>query len=391
MGGGDDAGDGAGGKKKKKKKKKPASAPILCGNDGARSAVVKYVPDDVWEKWLRAALDDNVDKALVDMPMEDRVKPPKPFWGYKYTGDLRPAFVTRQMRMPAHVMFPDYAEKSDGSSASERTGGLETPILEGEDLKTMRQACRYGREVLDIAARYLQAGVTGDEIDRVVFQACCDRKIYPSPLNYYRFPKSVCVSPNEVICHGIPDSRPIEEGDIVNLDISIYYKGFHSDLNETFFVGRCDDESHKLVKTAYCALQAACDQIKPGTLYRDLGNFIHAEATKTACSVVTTYCGHGVGKLFHGPPKVPHYRKNKAVGIMKPGHIFTVEPMINLGSDGGDRTWPDDWTAVTRNGKRSAQYEHTFLVTETGVDILTARHGTNPTKMPAFTPEMFQL
>merc|ERR1711972_498869 len=129
-------------------------------------------------------------------------------------------------------------------------------------------------------------------------------------------------------------------------DVSVFYKGFHSDLNETYFVGECDEASHNLVRASYEALQAACNLIKPGTMYRELGNAIHDVAVKYGCTSVPEFCGHGVGKLFHGPPDVPHYRKNKAVGVMKPGHVFTVEPMINLGKSGKDKTWPDDWTAV---------------------------------------------
>lgn len=145
------------------------------------------------------------------------------------------------------------------------------------------------------------------------------------------------------------------------------------------------------MSTAYNALYAAAAMIKPGTFYRDLGNAISTVASNAGCAVVTTYCGHGIGKLFHGAPQIPHYRKNKAVGLMKPGHVFTIEPMINIGNCGGDKTWPDNWTAVTKNGKRSAQFEHTFLVTETGVDILTKRHGTSATAMPAYDAKMFQL
>lgn len=280
------------------------------------------------------------------------------------------------------------AELGGSIGGSNRRGAI--PVLEGEDLATMREACRYGREVLDIAARYMRAGVTGDEIDRLVWQACADRKVYPSPLNYFNFPKSVCVSPNEVICHGIPDCRPLKDGDIVNLDVSIYHKGFHADLNETFFIGQCDEESQNLVRTAYNALLAASEMIRPGAYYRELGDVIHSTTVKGGCTVVPAYCGHGVGKLFHGPPDVPHYRKNKAVGVMRPGHVFTVEPMLNVGSNGGDKTWPDDWTAVSRDGKRSAQFEHTFLVTETGCELLTARVGTNCMAMPAFKVADFQ-
>jgi len=382
--------DGAKKKKKKKKKKKTGEEGMAAASgSGPKVRIATGGTDEEFAKWCEAALAATRNESE-NMSPEDRLKPPKAFWGHKYTGDLRPSFVTPQMKMPADIAAPDYANDPDGVAHSERQGPKEVPILEGEELKTMREACRLGREILDIAARFMREGVTGDEIDRIVYQACVDRKIYPSPLNYYRFPKSVCVSANEVICHGIPDCRPIREGDIVNLDVSICYKEYHSDLNETFLIGQVDEDGHRLVRTAYQALQAASKLIRPGTFYRDLGNVIHTEAAKNNCSVVTTYCGHGVGKLFHGPPKVPHYRKNKAVGIMKPGHVFTVEPMLNLGGNGGDKTWPDNWTAVTKDGNRSAQFEHTFLVTETGCEVLTMRPGTNITEMPEYTPEMLQ-
>jgi len=374
-------------KKKKRGKKKPAAGVV-----GTRAAVAHAVPDEEFAAWAERTLEATAN-GIKTMSREELMKPPKPFWGYSYSGSLRPAYVSPQMKMPEGTLMPDYATDPDGVAHSERGPNIpkEVPILEGKELATMREACRLGREVLDIASRYMRIGATGDEIDRIVWQACVDRKIYPSPLNYYRFPKSVCVSPNEVICHGIPDARPLEEGDIVNLDVSVYHEGFHSDLNETFFIGTCDEDAHRLVRTSYCALHAAAQMIRPGTFYRDLGNAIHAEAAKNNCAVVTTYCGHGVGQLFHGPPKVPHYRKNKAVGIMKPGHVFTVEPMINLGSNGGDKTWPDNWTAVTKDGKRSSQFEHTFLVTETGVEVLTGRVGTDRTAMPHYDPSTFQL
>merc|ERR1712056_154788 len=150
----------------------------------------------------------------------------------------------------------------------------------------MRKVCRLGREVLDIASGFMKAGVTGDEIDRIVWKSCKEKGLYPSPLNYAGFPKSVCVSPNEVICHGIPDCRPLQDGDIVNLDISVCYKGMHSDLNEMFFIGSCASESHALVSAAYSALKAAAQLIRPGTMYRDLGNAIQADAEKNECKVV---------------------------------------------------------------------------------------------------------
>ena len=238
----------------------------------------------------------------------------------------------------------------------------------------LRHACAMGREVLDIGSKALRPGVTTDEIDRIVHEASIERDCYPSPLNYYNFPKSVCTSVNEVICHGIPDYREIQDGDIVNLDVTTFNRGgYHGDLNETFCVGNVDEDGKKLIKTAFECLQNALAMVKPGTLYRDLGTKIHKTASAQKCSVVRTYCGHGIGSLFHTAPNVPHYHKNKAKGIMKKGHVFTVEPMINLGIP-GDRTWGDNWTAVTADGKRSAQFEHTVLVTDSGCEILTARN-----------------
>lgn len=153
--------------------------------------------------------------------------------------------------------------------------------------------------MLDIAGEAVRPGITCDEIDRIVHEATIERNAYPSPLNYHRFPKSVCTSVNEVICHGIPDMRPLEEGDICNIDISVYYNGYHGDLNETFFVGQCDEPSVRLVKAAYESLGAAIAMVRPGSLYRDLGHAINSVTSRAKCSIVTTYCGHGIGTLFH--------------------------------------------------------------------------------------------
>lgn len=237
----------------------------------------------------------------------------------------------------------------------------------------MRTVCRLGREVLDIAAASIRPGITTDELDEIVHNATIERNAYPSPLNYRGFPKSVCLSVNEVICHGIPDKRPVVEGDIINIDISIYFDGYHADLNETYPVGKIDDESARLIQVTQDCLNAAIALCKPGTLFRDLGKAIEPVAKAAGCAVVRTYTGHGVNDLFHGPPNyIPHYAKNKAVGTMKAGMTFTIEPMINLGTNGNDVHWPDNWTATTQDGRRSAQFEDTLLVTETGVEILTA-------------------
>jgi methionyl aminopeptidase len=214
------------------------------------------------------------------------------------------------------------------------------------------------------------------------------RNAYPSPLNYYEFPKSVCTSVNEVICHGIPDYTELKSGDIVNLDVSVFFNGYHGDLNETFFVGEVDADGRRLVKCAYETLAAAIDMVRPGTLYRDLGARIQEEAEAAGCSVVTTYCGHGIGRLFHTSPNVPHYARNKAKGSMEVGHIFTIEPMINLGQK-EDILWPDNWTAVTRDGSRSSQFEHTMVVTATGCELLTGRVD-EPSDRIVWTDDKFQ-
>ena len=270
----------------------------------------------------------------------------KSFEGYAYTGSLRKGFVAQQLKMDPSIPVPDHAHGGTPTMEVEEAHDRTIHIYSPEEIVKVRKVCQIAREVLDLCGKFLKAGVTGDQIDRLCYTACQDRGVYPSPLNYYEFPKTLCVSPNEVICHGIPDDRVIENGDIVNLDVSIYHDGYHADLNETFFIGEVDEDSQKLVRTAFDCLSLACDMIKPGTFYRDLGKVITKRANAAKCSVVKRYCGHGVGRLFHTTPQIPHYAKNKAIGIMKPGHIFTIEPMINLGPRGDDDTWPDNWTAV---------------------------------------------
>ncbi|KAJ2715309.1 Methionine aminopeptidase 1 [Coemansia spiralis] len=302
-----------------------------------------------------------------------------PFPQYRYTGELRPAYpLSPRREVPAGIQVPDYALRADGVSKLEQTyRNAQIAVMEGEELETMRHVCRLGREVLDAAARVIRPGITTDEIDRVVHEATIERGAYPSPLNYFGFPKSVCTSVNEVICHGIPDQRKLVEGDIVNIDISLYKDGLHTDMNKTYFVGKVSDESRLLVKTTRECLQKAIDMVKPGARYRDLGAAIEAHAKKHGFSVVRTYCGHGVGKMFHSAPNIPHYAMNKAIGVMKPGHVFTIEPMINAGRF-EDKMWRDNWTAVTADGSRSAQFEHVILVTEDGHEVLTRRLPTSP-------------
>jgi len=300
-----------------------------------------------------------------------------PWPGYKFTGRLRPAAQSDKRKVPGHIRRPDYADHAEGYPLSEMKlrGNTYIRSLDHDEIEQMRVACKLGREVLDEAAKAIAPGVTTDEIDRLVHEASIDRECYPSPLNYYQFPKSCCTSVNEVICHGIPDMRPLQNGDICNVDVTVYHRGFHGDLNETLFVGEVSEKAKNLViNTWECLEKSILECVKPGVKYREVGNVVQKHASSQGYSVVRSYCGHGIHKLFHCAPNVPHYAKNKAVGVMKPGHVFTIEPMISEGV-WGDTTWPDNWTSVTQDGKLSAQFEQTMIVTDAGVEVLTARPG----------------
>jgi len=198
-----------------------------------------------------------------------------------------------------------------------------------EDIDKMREVGIIARKALDLGHSLVRPGITTDEIDKAVYKFIIENDAYPSPLNYNHFPKSLCTSVNEIICHGIPDSRPLEEGDIVNLDVTVFKLGFHVDLNETYHVGKVSESSVFLVEKAYRGLEEAEKLLKPGTMYRELGNVIGKYIEEHGLSVTRSYCGHGLGNLFHSSPSIPHYRDNKAPGFMKVGHVFTIEPMIN--------------------------------------------------------------
>jgi methionyl aminopeptidase len=250
---------------------------------------------------------------------------------FEWTGPLRPYPISMMRMVPDDIEKPDWA--LDGIPKIEPNSDLQTrvEIKTPEQIERMREVCRISREVLDAAARIIRPGITTDEIDQVVHDATIAFGAYPSPLNYHFFPKSCCTSVNEVICHGIPDARQLEDGDIVNVDISVYYNGVHGDLNETYFVGNVDEASQHLVQSTYECLEKAISIVKPGVRFREVGDVISRHASMSGLSVVKSYCGHGIGELFHCAPNIPHYAKNKAVGIMKAGQTFTIEPMINAG------------------------------------------------------------
>ena len=301
--------------------------------------------------------------------------------GFKFTGPLRPypySFTGRR-EVPSEIKRPDYVKNSQGAPSAEfqRIADKQVPVCSPEEIELSRAACKIGREALDVAHRKIAVGVTTEEIDEAVREYIISQGAYPSPLGYYHFPRSCCTSINECICHGIPDTRPLQDGDIVNVDISCYKDGMHADLNETFLVGNVSESSRALVEATYDSLMKAIDYCKPGNMYREVGNIISGHVEPLGYSVVRSYQGHGTGRMFHQAPSVPHYAKNKAVGFMKPGHVFTIEPMINMGV-WKDLTWNDKWTSVTADGQRSAQFEHTILITEDGCEVLTARLDTSP-------------
>ena len=239
-----------------------------------------------------------------------------------------------------------------------------------EVIERMRRAGRVAAEVLAVTGSAVAPGVTTDELDVIAHEAYIARGAYPSTLNYHHYPKSICTSVNEVICHGIPDSRPLVGGDIVNLDITVYLDGMHGDCSGTYLVGDVDPDGRRLVQVARECLDLGIGAVRPGRPISDIGRAIEAHATRHGYGVVRAYCGHGIGESFHTALQIPHHFEAAARRIMEPGMTFTVEPMITEGT-WQDQLWDDGWTAVTADGKRSAQFEHTLVVTSGGAEILT--------------------
>jgi len=240
-----------------------------------------------------------------------------------------------------------------------------------EGVERIRAACRLAREVLDRVLEAAGPGVSTDELDELAHRLSVEAGAYPSPLNYGGFTRSLCTSVNEVVCHGVPSDRVLIDGDIVNCDVTVYLDGVHGDCSETVFVGPVDGAARRLVETTYECLLAGIEAVQPGRPISDIGRAIESIAHARGFSVVEAFAGHGIGEHFHMDPTVPHYFDATAITVMRPGMVFTVEPMLNEG--GHECTvLADGWTAVTVDGGRSAQFEHTLLVTEDGAEPLTA-------------------
>lgn len=250
-------------------------------------------------------------------------------------------------------------------------------IKNKEDIEYMRIAGKLAAEVLDYITPFVVPGVTTNRLDQLCYEYIVNvQQGYPAPLKYQPrpdcppYPKSICTSVNNEICHGIPSDKPLKNGDIVNIDVTVYKNGYHGDTSRMFHVGVVSNHAKRLCLITYECMWVGIDQIKPGNYFGDIGHAIEMHANKNGYSVVQEFCGHGVGKVFHEEPQVLHYGKRKTGEELVPGMIFTIEPMINQGRR-HVRFLPDGWTAVTKDRSLSAQWEHTILVTETGYEILT--------------------
>ncbi len=275
-----------------------------------------------------------------------------------------PGTVSPSRAVPSSIARPEYVGKPQPAPFT----GPE--VKDADTIERMRAAGRLAARALAEVAGHIAPGVTTDELDRIGHEYLCDHGAYPSTLGYRGFPKSLCTSVNEVICHGIPDSTVLRDGDIVNIDITAYLNGVHGDTDATYPVGEVDEESALLMERTRQALRRGIKAVKPGRAINVIGRVIESYARRFGYGVVREFTGHGIGTWFHSGLVIPHYDDPAATTIMEPGMTFTIEPMLNLGTHEWDM-WDDGWTVVTKDRRRSAQFEHTILVTDTGAEILT--------------------
>ncbi|MDQ7090184.1 MAG: type I methionyl aminopeptidase [Methylococcales bacterium] len=246
-------------------------------------------------------------------------------------------------------------------------------IKTADEIEKMRVAGKLAADVLDMIAPHVVAGISTNELNDICHDYMVNsQQTIPAPLNYKGFPKSICTSVNQQVCHGIPSEKKLKKGDIINIDITVIKAGYHGDTSQMFCIGQVTPFAKRLIEITREAMFLGIEQIKPGNHFGDIGYVIQKHAHKHRYSVVQEFCGHGVGKKFHEPPHVMHYGKMGTGELFKPGMIFTIEPMLNMGKR-QTKILKDGWTAVTKDRSLSAQWEHTILVTETGYDVLTLR------------------
>ncbi|EOA38026.1 hypothetical protein CARUB_v10009496mg [Capsella rubella] len=277
---------------------------------------------------------------------------------------LRRGRVSPRLLVPDHIPRPPYVESGVLPDISS-----EFQIPGPEGIAKMRAACELAARVLNYAGTLVKPSVTTNEIDKAVHDMIIEAGAYPSPLGYGGFPKSVCTSVNECMCHGIPDSRQLQSGDIINIDVTVYLDGYHGDTSKTFFCGEVDESFKRLVKVTEECLEKGIAVCKEGASFKKIGKRISEHAEKYGYNVVERFVGHGVGPVFHSEPLIYHYR-NDEPGLMVEGQTFTIEPILTIGTT-KCVTWPDNWTTLTADGGVAAQFEHTILITRTGSEILT--------------------
>ena len=278
---------------------------------------------------------------------------------------VAPGVLSGRRSVPSSIARPEYVDRP---APAKYTG---PEVKDAETIEKMRIAGRIAAQAMAAAAAAIAPGVTTDELDRIGHEYMLDHGAYPSPLGYRRFPKSLCTSVNEVICHGIPDDRPLQDGDIVNIDITAYIGGVHGDTDATYLCGDVDEESRLLVERTHEAMMRGIKASVPGREINIIGRVIQSYARRFGYGVVRDFTGHGIGTAFHSGLVVPHYDAAPQYNtVIEPGMTFTIEPMLNLGTVEWDM-WDDNWTVVTKDRRRSAQFEHTILITDTGAEILT--------------------
>jgi methionyl aminopeptidase len=280
-------------------------------------------------------------------------------------GHLIPGRISPRRAVPASIPRPEYVGKP-GPSRDERGD-----VYSAEEIEQIRESGRIAAQAIALVGEHVAPGVTTERLDAIAHEFLIDQDAYPSTLGYRGYPKSSCTSVNEVICHGIPDDTVLDEGDIVNIDITAYKNGFHGDSNQTFIVGTASDDVTLLVERTREAMNRGIKAVAPGRQVNVIGRAIESYAKRFGYGVVRDFTGHGVGRAFHSGLIIPHYDSAPAYDTeMVPGMVFTIEPMLTLGSPDWDM-WADDWTVTTKDKSITAQFEHTLVVTERGAEILT--------------------
>jgi methionyl aminopeptidase len=281
------------------------------------------------------------------------------------SGSLTPGVVSKALSVPSNIVKPEYVGKK---APAEWTGGH---VKTAEQIEKIRTAGKLAAQAIELAGSSIQVGMSTNELDVIVHDFLISNGAYPSTLGYRGFPKSCCTSVNEIICHGIPDDLEIQDGDIVNIDVTAYLDGFHGDSNQTFKVGHVSEEVSLLVDRTKESLERAIASVMPGRPINVIGRTIESYAKRFGYGVIRDFTGHGIGEAFHSGLVIPHYDAAPLYSnTMEVGMVFTIEPMLTLGTHEWDM-WPDGWTVATKDKSITAQFEHTLVVTESGAQILT--------------------